>query len=94
MDGALPSVSPPDLANIIGTAAAPIVVDVRSAATWPLLIGSFRAQSIARTTMSRTAPGERYRQSGQLSSVICPAARQAGRSSETLCRFSADAETI
>src|SRR3954470_18763556 len=30
MDGALPSMSPPDLANIIGTAAAPIIVDVRS----------------------------------------------------------------
>jgi rhodanese-related sulfurtransferase len=30
MDGALPSTSPPDLANIIGTAAAPIIVDVRS----------------------------------------------------------------
>ena len=29
MDGALPSMSPPDLANIIGTAAAPIIVDVR-----------------------------------------------------------------
>src|SRR6185295_8401637 len=32
MDGALPSISPPDLADLIGTAAAPIVVDVRSAA--------------------------------------------------------------
>jgi len=30
MDGALPSISPPDLANIVGTAAAPIIVDVRS----------------------------------------------------------------
>ena len=30
MDGTLPSISPPDLAHIIGTAAAPIVVDVRS----------------------------------------------------------------
>jgi rhodanese-related sulfurtransferase len=32
MDGDMPSVSPPDLANLVGTAAAPIVVDVRSAA--------------------------------------------------------------
>jgi rhodanese-related sulfurtransferase len=32
MAGTLPSISPPDLANLIGTAAAPIVVDVRSAA--------------------------------------------------------------
>jgi hypothetical protein len=30
MDGALPSISPPDLARSIGTAAAPTVVDVRS----------------------------------------------------------------
>src|SRR2546423_8436522 len=30
MDGTLPSISPSDLAGIIGTAAAPIVVDVRS----------------------------------------------------------------
>src|SRR5436853_6931106 len=32
MDETLPSISPPDLANIVGTAAAPIIVDVRSAA--------------------------------------------------------------
>ena len=32
MDRALPSISPPDLADLIGTAAAPIVIDVRSAA--------------------------------------------------------------
>ena len=31
MDGTLPSISPPALAEIVGTAAAPIVVDVRSA---------------------------------------------------------------
>src|SRR5258705_734336 len=32
MDETLPSISPPDLAKIVGTAAAPIIVDVRSAA--------------------------------------------------------------
>jgi rhodanese-related sulfurtransferase len=31
MDGTLPSISPPDLADLIGTAASPIVIDVRSA---------------------------------------------------------------
>src|SRR5438094_4124642 len=30
MDGTLPSISPPDLASRIGTAAAPIVIDIRS----------------------------------------------------------------
>jgi len=44
MDGTLPSISPGDLAKIIGTAAAPIVVDVRStvdlAATDRLIPGS------------------------------------------------------
>src|SRR4051794_30212746 len=32
MDGTLPSISPPDLADMIGTATAPIVVDVRAPA--------------------------------------------------------------
>jgi hypothetical protein len=38
MNETLPSISPPDLASIIGTAGAPIVIDVRSAAEQPRLI--------------------------------------------------------
>ncbi len=93
MDGALPSVSPPDLANIIGTAAAPIVVDVRSAADLAaidrLIPGSIHRPHDDVEQLWRALPAKRP-------VVVCDlsGSQTSWTVVEALCRFGADASYL
>jgi rhodanese-related sulfurtransferase len=93
MDGTLPSISPPDLAEIIGTAAAPIVVDVRSAedlaAIDRLIPGSIHRPQDGVERLWRTLPAKRP-------VVVCDlsGSQASWMVVEALRRFGADARYL
>src|SRR5262245_14017259 len=93
MDGTLPSIAPHDLADLIGTAAAPIVVDVRStedlAAIDRLIPGSLHRQSDDVENLWRQLPAKRP-------VVVCDlsGSQASWIVVETLQRFGADARYL
>src|SRR4029453_17144319 len=93
MSGNLPSISPGDLADLIGTAAAPIVVDVRSAADLAaidrLIPGSVHRPHDDVEQLWRALPAKRP-------VVVCDlsGSQASWMGGETLHRFGADARYL
>jgi rhodanese-related sulfurtransferase len=93
MAGVPPSISPPDLANVIGTAAAPIVVDVRSMADLiaidRLILGAIHRPEDEVEHLWRALPAKR-------SIVVCDLSggQRSWTVAEALQRFGVDASYL